>query len=633
MIGRFAFAVAVGTIALGITPVFSAPAPLAQFEVIMWQDHSPAEMAGLSRLGFTGVRLMGSGGRVDPSRLVAEQASGLPWYVENIATDFFSPYHRYAPGKPANWLFDAARARLRADPADTAVFVREPSLSDPIWLDAIRARLDAVVRGQSQYRPLFYNLADEAGIGDLAAAWDADLAPASQAAMRLWLRTQYPDLSALNQQWGSNFPDWDAVTPELTDAAMRRTDDNFSAWADFKAWMDVAFARAIQAGAEAVHQADPTALAGLEGGQIPGWGGYDYSLLAPAVDVMEIYDAGNAVELAQAFHPNLISLRTSFATGPREAHAAWRHLLRGGHGMIVWDERNDVVQADGAPGPRGLEIQALVTAMRVVAPELMASEPAFDPVDVLYSQASFRTRWMLDQRERGTIWSNRDAAREYEDNAWRASRRQVLQRLSQLGIRPRLLSSAMVEAGALRHDGSRALILPHAISLSQAEADEISAFAGRGGTVLADTEPGLFDQHSRRRGAPLLAGVAVLPEAMMLDAGQIGSDTLAAFEALLRNAGVVAHAELLGPDGQTATGVDAVWLRHGDTTILGMQADAPWGAPARIEVRLPSPAVVEDMRIPGRSLRADRIAIDLDPITPTILRLRSFDNISSKWAR
>ena len=142
--------------------------------------------------------------------------------------------------------------------------------------------------------------------------------------------------------------------PELTDTAMRRTDDNYSAWADFKAWMDVAFARAVQAGTEAVHQADPTALAGLEGGQIPGWGGYDYSLLAPAVDVMEIYDEGNAVELARAFHPNLISLRTSFATGPREVHAAWRHLLRGGRGMIVWDERNDVVQADGEPGPRGL---------------------------------------------------------------------------------------------------------------------------------------------------------------------------------------------------------------------------------------------------------------------------------------
>ncbi len=624
MIGRFAATVAVLTIPFGGAPVLSAPAitaPFAEFEVIMWQDHSSAEMAGLSRLGFTGVKLMGTGGRIDASKLVAAQASGLPWYVENIATDFFSPYHRYTPGKPVNWLFDATKARLQSDPDDTAVFVRDPSLSDPAWLASIRARLDAVVRAQSQYRPLFYNLADEAGIGDLAAAWDADIAPVSLAAMRTWLRGQYPDLAALNREWGSNFTDWEAVTPELTDTAMRRTDDNYSAWADFKAWMDVAFARAVQGGTEAVHQADPTALAGLEGGQIPGWGGYDYSLLAPAVDVMEIYDEGNAVELARAFHPNLISLRTSFATGPREVHAAWRHLLHGGRGMIVWDERNEVVQADGEPGPRGLAIQALVKAIRVVAPEIMASEPTFDPVDVLYSQASFRTRWMLDQRGRGAAWSRRDAAREYEDNAWRASRRQVLQRLSEIGIQPRLVSSAMVEAGALRHDGSRALILPHAIALSQTEADEIRAFAHRGGTVLADTEPGLFDQHSRRLPGPLLAGVAALPDAMMLVGGQTSSETLAAFGGLLRNAGVMPRADLRGPDGQTATGVDAVWLRHGDTAILALQTVAPLGAPARIEVRFPEPASVEDMRIPGRSQRAERIVVDLDPITPTILSL------------
>ena len=119
-----------------------------------------------------------------------------------------------------------------------------------------------------------------------------------------------------------------------------------------------------------------------------------------------------------------------------------------------------------------------------------------------------------------------------------------------------------------------------------------------------------------------MAGVAALPEAMMLDAGPVSSDALATFEDLLRNAGVVARAALWGPDRQIATGVDAVWYRHGDASILGLQAEVPWGAPAWIEVRLPAPVVVEDVRVPGRSLRTDRVVVDLDPIAPTLLRLR-----------
>lgn len=597
-------------------------APFDDYQLIMWQDQTPARTAGLVRLGFTGVKLTGSGGRIDPAKLTAAQASGLPWYVENIATDFLSPYHRFTPGKPVTWLFEAAKAQLLADPADTSVFIREPSLSDPDWLARIDERLGNIVRSQSRYRPLYYNLADEAGVGDLAAAWDADIAPASLTAMRAWLRTQYPDLAALNRQWGTRFVDWDAVVPELTDAAVHRTDDNFSAWADFKAWMDVAFTRAVRAGTDAVHRADPAALAGLEGGQTPGWGGYDYSLLALAVDVMEIYDFGNAADLARAFNPKLTILHTSFGTGPREIHTAWWRLIRGGRGMVVWDERDDVVRADGSAGPRGRALAKLMTAMRAVAPQLRASEPALDPVAVLYSQASFRTRWILDQRARGGTWWNRDAAREYEDNGWSASRRQILRRLGGIGIQPRLLSSGLVEGGTLRRDGLRVLILPHAIALSQQETDEIRAFALRGGTVVADTEPGLFDEHSRRLSDPALRGVAVVPEAMLLSGGPDSPETLDALGKLLRNAGAPPRAMLLGPDGLPATGVNARWLRHGGSTILALQAEAPWGAAGRIEVRLAVPAMVENLRAPAGLRREQRFMVSLDPIEPTILRLR-----------
>lgn len=595
------------------------PSRWDDYQLIMWQDQAAAGMAGLARLGFTGVKLRGTGGQIDPASVALRRQAGLPWFVENIATDFYAPYHRYTEGKPVTWLFDAARARRQQAPDDRSVFVRMPGLSDPAWLDAVQARLANVVRRQAPDRPLFYNLGDETGIGDLSANWDFDTAPASLTAMRVWLQTQYPDIEALNQQWGSHFGAWNAVVPELTDDAMRRTDDNFSAWADFKAWMDVAFAGAVRAGTDAVHRADPAALSAIEGAQVPGWGGYDYGRLAHAVDVMEIYDSGNSLEIAHALNPALIPLHTIFETGLRADHSTWRDLLRGGRGLIVWDELNDTVTPDGEPGPRGRALASLTASLRVVAPALIASRLAPSPVAMLYSQASFRTRWMLDQLPRGAAWSDRDAERELDDNAWRAARRQMVDRLAQLAIQPRWLSSQTLEGGALRDEALRVLMLPHAIALSMAELDEIKRFAARGGTVLADTEPGVFDQHSRRRTASAFAGVAQMPQVVRPDAEPSSPASLAALTALLAKAGVAPSVVMKGPDGLDATNVDAHVFRNGGVQIIALQAMTPWGAPGKLGVQLPGSSFVYDMRQPGPARQSDHLDIVLDPIEPTIL--------------
>ncbi len=603
----------------GAASATAEPSRWDDYQLIMWQDHDTAGMAGLARMGFTGVKLRGTGGQIDPAGVAARRQAGLPWFVENIATDLYAPYHRFTPGKSVSWLFDAARARRQQAPDDRSVFMREPGLSDPAWLAAITARLDGVVRSQAPDRPLFYNLGDETGIGDLSANWDFDLAPASLAAMRAWLRTQYADLEALNRQWGSRFHTWDEVVPELTDDAMRRTDDNFSAWADFKAWMDVAFAAALRRGTDAVHRADPAALAAIEGAQVPGWGGYDYGRLAGAVDVMEIYDSGNSLEIARGLNPALIPLRTVFETGLRATHAAWRDLLRGGRGMIVWDEQDDTVTPDGEPGPRGRALASLTAGLRVIAPALIASRPAPSAVAVLYSQASFRTRWMLDRRPLGAGWSDRDAERELDDNAWRAARRQMAGRLGELAVPLRWLSSGLVEGGALQDGTLQVLMLPHAIALSDAEAIEIKRFAARGGTVLADTEPGVFDQHSRRRTAFPLAGVALTPQVVRPDAEPSSAAGLTILAGLLTKAGVVPPVVLTGPDGQRATNVDTHVWQNGGVMVVALQAMVPWGAPSEIGVRLATPGLVYDMRRPGPPRRSDRLDIGLASIEPTIL--------------
>jgi hypothetical protein len=592
------------------------------YEAIVWQPGTAARDAGLRTLGFdagaviadrTGEDAAGTAQRIAPLR-----ASGLRWYVENIATDFYAPYHRWQPNRPVTWLFDETRRLHQANPSDPVGFIRTPSLSDPVWLERIRQRLASQVRIHSRDRPLFYNLADEAGIADLAAFWDFDLSPDSLAGFRDWLRTQYGDIAALNREWGTGFATWEQAAPMLTDAALRQKDDNFSAWSDFKAWMDVAFSRAVRAGTEAVHAADPSALAGLEGTQPPGWGGYDYTLLAGAVDVMESYNGGDSIEIARAFNPALVVLTTSFGQGPEEARNIWHALLLGSRGLVVWDE-GGVVAPDGTPGPRGRFLAALLHELHGgIAARLIAATPVVGPVAILVSPPSFRVHWLLERRADGIAWEKRDSETEGgHATADRLALSRTVQLLTGLGVRPLFVSPTSLARGALGTAGMRMLVLPQSIALSDTEAAAIRDFIGAGGVVLADGEVGLFDGHGRRRPGPVLAGLAVLHPGAFLPAPAANDPApLEAMAALLRKAGVVPGFALTRDDGTPAPDVEMRTYRGTGETILALLASK---AATTVTLSLPQPAWLRDLRRGGAAVHTDRLRLLLPADGPVLL--------------
>ena len=74
------------------------------------------------------------------------------------------------------------RRLYEANPEDIAAFTREPSLSDPVWMEKIQTRITHVVQANRPDAPLFYNLADEPGIAETSAAWDFDFSPSSSPA-------------------------------------------------------------------------------------------------------------------------------------------------------------------------------------------------------------------------------------------------------------------------------------------------------------------------------------------------------------------------------------------------------------------------------------------------------------------
>ena len=581
-----------------------------RYQAILWHtaDATPASLAAARRAGVTAGLVFGERAPMPPADLAAELrrraapllAAGLRPYVENIATDFYSAYHRWRPDRPVGAGFDDVQAWHGADPADPSVFFRDPGLSDPAALAGIAARLAAHARALGAARPLFYSLGDETGIADLSAAWDFDRSPDSLAGFRAWLGGEYGSLGALNREWGTGFADWDAVTPLPTAAALALTDGNFAAWADFRAWMDTAFARALRAGTDALHGADPAANSGIEGAQVPGTGGYDYTKLAAAVDVLEISGGDPGFAVAHALNPDLALLTTAGGGGAATRDGLWRALLGGARGVVLW-------HADlPALAPLLAEFEGpLGTA-------LLAARPLPGPVAILYSPASDRTAWILDRRAdaaRGQDWARRRAATELEDTAGRVAMRQASGTLAHLGFEPRWLSPARLAGGALRRDGVRVLLLAHVLALSDAERAELHAFQAAGGLVLADLPPGGYDEHSRRRAAPA-DGAVLLPA---FDRATLGP--------ALAAAGVAPGLVLAHPDGGAVADVTARVLRRNGRTILGLQRDrADEGGTEQVVLTLPRPRRLRDLRT-GAARTTDRLTLRLPAATPTVLEI------------
>gem|GEM_PF-735512 len=621
------------------------PAGWTDYQVIMWQEGGAGRAAGLRRLGVTGGMMMadrdGTGAAATVRRTEAFGQADLAWYVENIATDFYAAYHRWQPGKPVTWLYDETRRLQAEDPAAPAGYVRVPSLSDPAWIERVRVRLAEHVRVHGPNRPLYYSLGDEVGIADLTAFWDFDLSPESLAGFRDWLLADYGSLAALNRQWATDHATWAQVMPMLTDAALRRTDDNLSAWSDFKDWMDEAFARALRAGTDAIHAADASALSGIEGMQVPGWGGFDYTRLAHAVDLMEAGNGGHNVEIARSLNPALIVLSTSFGQGAEQRRELWRQILLGSRGVILWDGEGDIVTEDGQPGPRGRDLAPTIAELRNgLAAQLFATAAPTDPVAVLVSPPSFRVHWLLDRRADGIAWQKRDAETEHDNpTADRRSLARTMQHLTGLGIRPRFLSPKLLGAASgaksLFAEGVRVLILPQTIALSDPEAAAVREFAAAGGLVLADGPVGLFDGHARRRPASVLEGIAISrPPALATTApaGDVarvvapgaGSTDPAAARAelagLLRAAGVVPAYALQAADGKPVMGTELRRFQVGGVRLLSVMAAAA-GAVEPSTLVLPSPTWVSDLRRGGPAVLTDRVAVSPPPDGPLLLAL------------
>ncbi|MFN7935992.1 MAG: alpha-amylase family protein [Bryobacteraceae bacterium] len=465
------------------------------YQILMWQNHTPEQAEALKSVGISGGQSVARTKSL-PGFLLN---NNLRWYAENMATDFYAEYHRYFPDRTNSWKFNEVRELYKKDRTNKEPLKRRPSLQDPVWLTRIHDRLVDNTKYYSPYRPFFYSLGDESGIANLAAFWDFDFSDESIVPMRRWLRERYGSLQRLNAEWDSQFTAWDLVLPPTTDEAMKKPGDNFTAWSDFKEWMDISFENALRMGREAIQSVDPMAYVGIGGGQMPGWGGYDYSRLTKALNAIEPYDIGNNIEIIRSLNPNMAVLTTSFATGLWEKHRVWYEMLHGNRGMIIWDDKKGFISSGTTIGERGREVEPYYKELRAgVASLLINSQRVADPIAIHYSQPSMRIEWMLAQRPKGETWVTRNSSTEYRDSDFLRLRESFCRAVEDHGLQYNFVSYDQVEQGELLRGGYRVLLLPKSTALSAAEAEAMRNFVAQGGTLIAEGEPGLFSERCKR---------------------------------------------------------------------------------------------------------------------------------------
>jgi Beta-galactosidase len=613
------------------------------YMVMMWQGGSAAQFKKLQQVGVNAGK--SNEHSMDLPGFLLE--NDMRWYVENMATDFYSSYHIYRPDRPYNWALLNAKELYKKDPSSKDALKREPSFSDPAWLGKIHDRLVESTKRYSPYRPIFYNLADESGIAELAGFWDFDFSDYSLGAMRSWLQVRYGTLANLNQRWGSSFTDWNAVTPETTREAMKRTDGNYSSWADHKEWMDISFANALKMGSDAIHSVDPRAYIGIEGAQMPGWGGYDYYRLSSVVGAMEPYDIGDNIEIIRSFHPSPAFVTTAFATGPWEKHRLWFELLHGARGHIIWDEKSAVVQADGSIGPRGKEVSPYWNELKDgIGALLINSVRQSGPVAIHYSQASMRTEWMLAQRPKGDAWVDRMSWTERKDSDFLRLRDSYCRLIEDEGLQYNFVAYGQVEQGGLLKGGYRVLILPRSSALSALEATAITDFVQQGGVLVVDGDAGTYDEHSRRLPqsslAGLLNGQTGLGKVIRMDALNYhqqritgnGAELQQAMREILANSGVKPHYAVLDANGNPVAGVETHEFRNEAITIIGLisnppvnvdelgppefRANQPFEKPRAVRLVLPADLYAYDVRHAKSLGRVKELPLTVDPYEPLI---------------
>jgi len=385
--------------------------------------------------------------------------------------------------------------------------VRYPCVNDPRYLKLAHKRAGDIVGLLGKTSTVEYMFDQEPCFAQMGGS-DGQLCycPLCAKYFRDFLHGEYGNIGALNAEYGSGYKTFDDVRPiRLEEAATNRALG--PQWIDFRRAMDDSFNGFYKGLTETMQAIQPETKTG---DSAPIYQGFRSS------EAVDIWQFSRWTKISQPYPSATEQIRADFAVpgaminrgcwwGPAVSRSKefaglhpWRDLFEGTSFFYSYygDTRSCLIAHDYSLYPDlAHRIDQWMEIKNGLGKLIHEAERSHGGVALLYSIASVH-HWTLSEA-RGDVPSEGGrtgtiASRSFWMNtaAWMA----VLTD----GNGPfRFVSYQQLAEGVLKQGGFKLLILPWSQALSDAEVDQIKAFARAGGTVLADLRPGVSDWHSK----------------------------------------------------------------------------------------------------------------------------------------
>jgi len=438
------------------------------------------------------------GGAVDNSLNIPRGTFGVYWYDRGPTTPeamerAIADYQKTGDFETLGYL---TKKELYKRTGDKKFLQRTPSFNDPAIRKSLADIVRAAARNKARYNMDYYFVGDEGSLTSYADAFDFDWSPHALEEFRSWLKQEYGTLAALNKEWRTTFADWSQVIPYTTEEAKQSR--NFAPWADHRTFMEITFARAYQVARDAAVEGDPDAHIAVSGTQATNaYNGADWSRLDRVIDDFLSYDGGNQWDLHRSFaKPNsMIGFWTGYGShGLAVQNAIWTAAIHNVlHPNIFWmySFLNPDLTYSASAHDMGLAFSSL--KFEGVGKLLMESERRQDGIALYYSMPSIHAASILGYHQRSS--DDDDVVPDKARLSFAANRDGWVKTIKDLGLQFDFISSEDIAKSSIPIEKYKVVILPLAFALSNEEIRNIQDFVSRGGVVIADSSPGLMDQH------------------------------------------------------------------------------------------------------------------------------------------